>query len=119
MQKITVPKKKLLEILKVNREKHKTDFDAAHDVWRTDVIEAMQKNLDDAKAGKKPETYIHLDEPKSQLDEYDTIIGMLELATEFEVMLDSREYSQYVQDKWIWKEHFYASNSGYLSKAGR
>lgn len=65
------------------------------------VIEVLEKNLHDARNGRKVNTMINLREPVDKNVDYDRAIQML------------------LMDDWSWKQQFTMSNSMYLDKMNR
>jgi len=114
MREIKVKVENLLEILKGNRQAHRAIFVEALEGYRKEAIELLEKAVADAKAGKKVNTFIALEEPIDQTKDYDRAIGMLEMCVDEEITINDREYSQYVMDDWSWKGQFMATNTKYL-----
>ena len=115
MNAIKVKKEKLLEILKTNMERHKKIFLDALKGYRKIVIEILDKNITRAKSGGKIITYINLKEPVDQTQDYERVIGMLQMADDIIVELSEVDYTRYVLDNWDWSNNFYTVNSGYTT----
>ena len=115
--KIKVPKDELLKILKENRQKHSDNYDKAKVGFRKLLIQELEKKLASANAGKKVALSFKNRKPDNNLDDYDEVIGMLELDTNNIVELDAQQYKQYVKDDWAWSGNWTASNSLYMSAA--
>lgn len=107
----------LVSILKVNREKHRAIFLEAQEGFRKVAIEALEKRLADAREGKRIQLYLELIEPADQTKDYDRVIQMLQMSTESVTELSEREFAQYVQDDWQWKQNFLHANSTYSATA--
>lgn len=117
MRTVKVNSDRLLETLKENRDKHIAAYNEAMVGFREDAIAAMEKNLNDAKMGGELLLYIHdIIKPVSYEDSYDTIIKMLEFSSESVVELTMQEFSQYVEDKWTWKQSFAETAAIYNNK---
>lgn len=116
MRSVKISASKLLNILVENRDKHVKDFNEATEGYRIDAIAALEKVLQEAKDGKEIQHYISVVKPTSYKESYDTVIRMLELSSENEVELTMQEFSQYVEDKWQWKQAFAETASFYNSK---
>lgn len=117
MRSVKIYTSKLLETLKNNREKHIADYKEAMKGFREDAIAAMEKNLALAKDGKGINLYINnVVLPTSYEDSYNTIIKMLEFSTDTTVELTMQEFSQYVEDKWAWKQTFAETAAFYNNK---
>ena len=115
MNAIKVKKEKLLTILKENMERHKKIFLDALKGYRKIVIEILDKNIAKAKSGGKIITYVSLKEPVDQTQDYERVIGMLQMADDIIVELSEADYTRYVLDNWSWSEQFYTTNSGYTT----
>jgi hypothetical protein len=117
MKTVRLRKSELLEKLGANRDKHKEIFLEALDGYKKAIIDALESRLADAKAGKRIDTYINLEQPIDQTKEYDRVITMLVMSLDDEIELDERQFAQYVMDDWSWKSQFLATNSVYSSTA--
>lgn len=116
MREVKVKKEELLEILKENRDKHRKVFNEAMTGYRAEAIKQLDINIQKAKTGGKVITFIRLEEPTDQTDDYERAIGMLEMCVDDEINVSSQEYQQYVLDKWNWSDQFNLTNSTYLMK---
>lgn len=115
-QTFEVDKSKLLTILKDNLEKHTTKWETAHEKWGVAVIHALALALADAKEGKEFKTAFHLPEPTLHAEQYEDIIGLLELSNETTIEIDQSDYSRFVKDEWNWSQQWTASNAVYLGQ---
>lgn len=115
--KIKVNKDELVKTLKANRDKHSSDYDKAKQGFRKLLVVELEKKLQAAKDGKKVTLNFKNQKPTNNLNDYDDVIGMLELATDTEIELNHVQYKQYVQDEWDWKRQWSTSNVAYLSAA--
>ena len=113
MYTVKVEREKLLNIIKENREKHRAIYAEILDGYKKEVIRRLKFALDQALEGEKFITNIKLIAPKDYTENYNRIIGMLELSIEKVVEIDDTEYRQYVLDEWVWKKDFEMSNSSY------
>lgn len=128
---VTIKKDKLLSTLRANREQHRADFQKAMKNWRRDVSEEARKVVIAANEGtlkgmsgthrhnnrgdtSHPLNIVIFDEPHSHLEEYTTVIGMLEMCEDETIVLTSGQFRCYVEDEWDWKGAWVASNSKYL-----
>lgn len=111
---------KLLRVLQENRAKHAQEYTAALEGWREEVKEKMAEMLDslavDSLKDPNLSELFKLERPVSYEENYLTLIGMLEMATETEIELNQQQYQQYVEDKWVWKEQWSVSNRHYMEK---
>lgn len=113
MKEVTVDVANLLEVIRENREAHREQFEAAIEAWQATVLRHLQRAVDAARAGKEYRTHFVLPQPEDHTDDYDDVIGMLELHTEPTVTLGTREFRQYVTDDWDWKDHFTRTAASY------
>jgi hypothetical protein len=116
MNKVKVKKEQLLEKLTVNRESHKANFIKAQKGFRQEVIEQLDKALQDARLGRNINTSFRLPAPKDQTEDYDTAIEMLNWAVGNEVELTQQEFRQYIFDDWSWSQNWLLSNTSYMNK---
>jgi len=117
MHSINVDKNELIKILKENKDKHEKLYDEAVIGYRAEVCEKLEDALRKASCGEKYITNLEMSVPQHYLKDYDRIIGMLELATEKEIELNSGEYDQYVNDEWHWAGTTKSINTMYASKS--
>lgn len=114
MRSVKIKTKELLEVLRENRAQHIIDFDEAFAAY-TEV--ATQQLEEAAKLARESSTItrnpIKAVEPHSYEDSYNTAIRMLEMSDDKVVELTMAEFSQYVEDKWAWKESFTLTSSMY------
>jgi hypothetical protein len=118
MDVVTVKKDELLKVLEENRAKHRALFEEAQVSYRKRVIKELDRRLEDAKAGRKFNTYISLPVPEDHTEDYDTEIRMLELEVAEEVKISGRQFTQLVMDDWGWKASFTANTVAYTASAG-
>ena len=116
MKNIKVDTKKLIDIIKKNRNTHIKEFKEAIEAYHQEVIELLEEGLQKAKSGEKYQTSYYVQKPESYEGDYDTIIGMLELSIEEIVELDHDQYKQYVQNVWRWSEIFNSTRAYYQNK---
>jgi len=116
MKQVTVKQNELLEILRENRETHKTDYEDAYAGYLETCAETLAEMLKGFKAGNLEIVQWTEFPPQSQVKDYDRVIRMLELSVDSEIELAADEFANFVQDDWHWKENWVLSNSNYLSK---
>jgi len=113
MRTVKIKTKELLNVLLTNREKHIADYDEAMIGYREIATNELAVMLDQARAGEKIIRSVSAVEPRSHAESYDTAILMLEMSSDAIVELTMAEFSQYVEDKWTWKDAFNVTNSTY------
>lgn len=115
---IRVDRQKIMMIIAENRKKHYQEYNEAVHDFREMAIEKMRDNLKVAEGGGGIDLYIDLDRPQSHLQEYDDVLGLLEMGTEDAVVLTSADYKKYVMDEWVWTESFKKTRVFYATKQG-
>ena len=117
---VNVPIEELIKKLKANREKHSENFEAALVVYHKKVIEVLDEALEAARTGKEYKTYFNLVKPENMLDEYDEVIGMLEMSlgtTSSTIELTQDQYRNYVLDNWSWSKLFAVNTLSYVGSS--
>lgn len=119
MEKVKVKKSTLIAALVENRAQHLEMYNEAFEGFKQEALKVTRKTLREMNTAKSPKEikmYLDLTPPVNNLKDYDRAIGMLDMSIEDEVYISSKEYQQYVQDDWGWKESFLTSNTKYLGK---
>lgn len=119
MEEITVNKAQLIEKMKANREKHHDIVVEAQEGFRAKVMDRLDEMLKLAASGQPIDINVGLRMPEDHTDDYDTVIGMLELDTGDEVEIDMAQYKMWVQDDWGWQRSFTTTNAFYSATAAR
>lgn len=114
MDTITVSKTQLLDALRLNRDEHITIFDKAVEVYKQRIIEELERNLADARAGRKVSRVIMLPEPENHTADFDTAIKMLEWEQSDTIELERRDFMRYVENRWEWAASFAGNTQSYL-----
>lgn len=117
MKDVKIKKAKLLAELKKNRTQHRKIFEEAQKGFRAEVIKQLDERLAEARAGKKIDIHIRLQEPVDQTADYDRAIRMLEMSEDATILLSEADFACYVLDDWAWKRNFLISNSAYSKSA--
>lgn len=113
MRTVTVDKGLLRETLEKNRDAHVTEFNQAQVKYRERVIEALDRNLADAKAGRPIVTRISLPVPEDHTDDYQAAIDALAWEVSDTVELDDYEFNTLVRNQWRWAAAFAANTQAY------
>lgn len=116
MELVTVKKDELLSVLKKNRKAHRAIFEEAQKGYRQEAIELLDKALKDAREGRKINTYIRLDSPVDQTEDYDVAIKMIEMSVDDAIEISEGDFRNYVLDQWHWRQKFDTTNAFYMSK---
>lgn len=114
---VTVSTAKLLETLRANRTQHEKDFNEALAAYKRQIAnqlvdlaakaQAFGTRWERAEASALPDIPhfgrdLHSERPRSYVDEYNRVIGMLEMHTGVDIKLDVDSYRRYVNDEWDW-----------------
>jgi hypothetical protein len=116
MNNVKVKKVELLTRLQANRDSHYELFLKAQEGYRQDVIEELDKSLNDARSGKGLRVIIHLQAPQNHTDDYDNVITMLQMSVDDVIEVAAHDFQCYVMDKWPWFQASTAVNTMYASK---
>jgi hypothetical protein len=109
--------KDLIKVIKENREKHKSDYDYAVQLYKEKLVQAFEKHLGEAREGKEVPHDVGLVKPVEYLKDYDRAIKMYEMTSQTTVTLDQNTFSQLVMDEWAWKNNFNTNTFSYVSAA--
>jgi len=125
MDKITVNKNKLIEIIKNNRSRHIEEYKeswigykSSYELYLKKLSIHIQRELDSVRknlytTGVNLDFYFKDPEPVSHEEDYNSIISMLELHSEDTVELSFKDHELYVRDNWAWKKEFVRTSSLY------
>jgi hypothetical protein len=123
-------KEEVIEILRENRAEHQKIYDEAIEGYRKKLVEALDKAIkmieekrDELEEKRLPKPHLKdwplngLNVPGNSLNEYDTVLEMLQLTPDETIVLDQDQYNCYMKDNWHWMKDFLMSNSAYSSSA--
>lgn len=114
MQTVNIDKIKLIEVLKVNKEKHVAEYKEAVLDFANLVINISNHNKDIIEDGVDFEKLKTIPSaPISYEDSYIKALLMLEYSVDTVIGLDTDDFEKLVQDNWDWKHRFSLSNSIY------
>lgn len=116
MESVKLNRKQLLKVIKENRAKHWEVFERAFEGYRRECIKVLEQNLDLLKQSRTKAVRFTEVAPQDHTSDYDRVILMLEMSVEKVVELSQREFQQYVQDDWQWKQAWSLSNSKYTGE---
>lgn len=110
--RVEVDRTELLSTLKKNLNEHSEVAGKARESFQSTLVQFLEKVLETAKKGKDiSDMYIDLPrKPYNHIEEYERIIGMVELATTEKVWLSAKDYKHFFMDEWSWKEGFMRSS---------
>jgi hypothetical protein len=116
MRSVKIDKKKLLGIVRENKEKHIVAFNESVEDFKALAIKITAANLELANSGdlaKISKAKSIPQAPTSHEKEYERAIRMLELSVEKEIEVEEDIFNQLVLDEWAWKNQFVASSALY------
>lgn len=116
MKTITVEKDQLLRTLRENRDRHRELFDKAQIVYRDQMIEELDRALQEARNGGKIIRAFSLPVPEDHTSDFDTAINMLTWDTADTVELTHPEFRTYVENEWGWQQSFHANTVAYAAE---
>src|SRR3989344_633281 len=102
MKSVRINKPELLQRVRENRTNHYNTFEKSIRGYRDQVIQCLEKNLEDARKGREIRTFISLEQPINQTKEYDKAIKMLEVSVDDIIELTGAEFSNLFLDEWSW-----------------
>lgn len=100
MNNIKVDKQQLLTIIQANKAKHREIFLEALEGYRKKLLETLENQIEQVKKRKSIDVVIHFPEPRDQTEDYERVIGMLEMSKDTEIELSEQNYAMYVMDDW-------------------
>ena len=118
MRSVKIDKKKLLAIVRENKEKHIAEYNESVADFKDLAIRITTKNLEIVNTGdldKIAKLKAVPAAPVSHEKEYERAIRMLELSVEKEIEVEEDIFNQLVLDERAWKHQFVASASLYKS----
>lgn len=111
---VWVPKVRLLEALRTNRDGHAAQYEKA----KAGYLKVTREKLDDLLtrvSGGEMVGQVWLESPpEDRTKDYDDVISMMEWSEQESIELTQVQFKQYVQDDWGWKRDWLTSNSVYL-----
>jgi hypothetical protein len=113
MEKMTIKRQDLIDVLKKNLEVHRDEFVKAQEGYRREAIKELDRMLDDARKGNKILRAISMPEPTDHSDDYKSAIRMLEMCVDPEIEITAEDFDRLVMDDWGWKGRWSATNATY------
>lgn len=114
---VKVNRNSILEVLKKNREKHRSVVEEAQVGYRKAYIEEMERRLDDAKNGRPLKPQINFVVPQDHTKDYDRVIKMFMFSVDEEIEIGQEDFAAYVEDDWAWRRQWAIANSQYSVSA--
>lgn len=113
----------IIKALKDNQARHKKFYAIALVGYRQEMLERAealaelaQKEADADHLRGAQKALADLPYPKDRSSEYQDVIDMLEDCASEHIELTQDEYTRWVQDRWSWRGHFFASSQTYIEK---
>lgn len=114
MDTIRVNKAEVIERLRDNRNQHENTYHEAMAGWRAQGAAKLRELAAELDAGGSPGAlYLKLERPENHTEDYDIVLGMLELSVEDEIEMTLANYRNYILDMWHWSEKFRTTASAY------
>jgi len=114
--KTRISKATLLDVLKQNREVHRSIVDEALKGYRKQAIKELDGMIAEAKSGRRIQRKLTLVEPMDQTQEYDRAIRKVEMSVDKTIALGDHEFEQLVMDEWDWKNQWSDANRSYTTR---
>jgi hypothetical protein len=111
MRTVTINKIRLTQVVKKNRDNHRSEFEKAIEQYREALTTYLNEQIDEVKQGKVIEHFIKLPQPEDHTSSYDQVLEMLDMSVDDTIELTFIEFSQYVRDDWGWKQNFSDSST--------
>jgi len=108
-----VAKVTLLNTLYGNRARHAELYIDARAGYISKAKDMLQSMLGELEAGKAPVLRFTLPVPEYHTADYTTVIRMLEMSVEEQIVLTGDEFRVYVEDRWDWMQSWLVSNASY------
>ena len=111
----TVAKAVLLAKVKANRDGHREKFLRAQAGYREAMINLLDAQLAEARAGRDVDlsALVRLPKPEDHTDDYDLAIEMLGMEVGKNVTIGEKEFDNLVRDRWMWSQAFAGTIQAY------
>lgn len=119
MHEVTIKKDDALRIIRQNKEDHKKIYEDGMVGYKQELKEILEKKMALLEKGEYASPHIRISPPSIHIEEYNSVIKMLELSVDEEVTLDSRQFRELIMDKWNWQRDFLKSNAKFSMTAQR
>lgn len=111
---IKVDRTNLISILKQNMQIHQEEYSQLMSAFYKNVALIASRIVTKAERSDEDITLrIDAIRPVSNMKDYETILGMLELSTDNEFTLSEKDYKKYVLDEWDWSRSFAVTKTSY------
>lgn len=115
--KIAIEVKELRDRLMANRAEHERQYIEASEGFRQAAIKELGKRARAFKAGDPDVSlYFDLTRPRSYVDDFDSVLAMLDYHTLPDIELDRENFEKYVLNKWDWMPNFQRVHTTYTSR---
>lgn len=113
MKQVRLDKNELIAVIQANREIHAEEFKEAWQAYvkacKTSLDKISEKILSNGEVDYND--LIKLPRPRSHVSEYDETLEMLAWEQGENIILERREFKEYVLDDWSWKSEFAVTSS--------
>lgn len=116
MRDVKINKAELLDIVRVNKEKHIKEFAEAVEDFKKAALNIAESNLKLAQTADTEQIAKFKalpSKPVSYEDSYTRAIRMLELSVDDVIEVEEHIFNQLVLDEWQWKQNFAVTSALY------
>ncbi len=114
--KLGFKREEVLVKLRENLERHKTILAEADKGYIAKAHGALRAKLAELAEGNPVKLRFELAPPTSHVQAYESVISMLEAATDDVITLSMEQQQAFMCDRWEWRQEFLESNSGFVPR---
>lgn len=121
MNEVRVNKNELIEILTKNRAEHRDLFLEAQKKYRLIMVRMLDEELMMAR-NEQPFNVVNLvrvQAPQDHTADYDRALLMLRMSVDDAIVIDRREFTNFVQDRWGWSKGWADTVKGYVGSSAK
>ncbi len=116
MREVKVRKEELIEKVRANRDRHRSQYEKAIEGWAREALQVMEADVQALKAHTRRYLTPIDQPPQDHTIDYDRVIPMITMSVDDTITLDAATFRQYVLDDWNWKDSWAATTAKYLGK---
>jgi hypothetical protein len=116
MDSVVVNKSELVLVLYDNMEEHAQQYKEAYEGYLAEALTQAKQLVADIEAGVEFGHCLSLVAPVNHTSDYESIIRMLGMSVEEQIVLSQHDFTQYVMDNWSWKLAFDQTRVMYANK---
>jgi hypothetical protein len=115
MEQLLLDKEELLDILRLNRDKHREVFTEALASYKKVLLADAEAKVKALQRGKIPDLQIRFTRPEDHTRDYDRVIRMVQMHQDEYYGMTEQDFAQYVEDDWHWKRQWAVTASSYAA----